>query len=110
MKEQLIRKPFNVEKEFEGEGEKSVRRPIFLDKKSNNDFSITQSSFMGVTPETLPNTNMNKTGNFGNSVVSSMNEEIQDIVTEGKYMQATDSSKQKIHLSMLHKKTRSSNF
>jgi len=62
---------------------------------------------MGTTPQAHP---MNKTGKFGNSVLSSMNEEIHDIVTEGKYMQQTDSSKQKIHLSMIHKKTKSSNF
>ena len=65
----------------------------------------------GTTPGTTPQTNlMNKTGNFGNSVISSLNDEINDIVTEGKYMQQTDSSKQKIHMSMIHKKTRSSNL
>jgi len=76
-----------------------------LDTKNfNNEFNITKSSFVGETTA-----QMNKTGNFNESMVG-FNEEMQDVVADEEFMKHTDSSKQKIHMAMMHKKTRSTAF
>ena len=52
---------------------------------------------------------MNKTGNFNESMVG-FTEEMQDVVADDEFMKHTDSSKQKIHMAMMHTKTRSTAF